>query len=176
MREKFFKPLKSPASYFIEQPGASEPPIPLDGARRGVFEVKLDGFCSFFDRKPPEEAEFNYLRLPRVLGSETAESHIDQKDIRVATGFEIAVGKRENVAAAALGGSSFPGMVHQNVAHHAGGDGEELSAALPIDPAHAVDAEIQLMHQRGGLERMAGSFASKKDGRQAPQFAVNQIG
>ena len=32
------------------------------------------------------------------------------------------------------------------------------------------------MHQRGGLEGMAGSFAFKKDGRKAPQFAINQIG
>jgi hypothetical protein len=67
-------------------------------------------------------------------------------------------------------------MVHQNVAHHARGDGEELSAAFPIHLAHTFDVEIQLMHQRGGLERMARSFASKKDGRKAPQFSVNQVG
>jgi len=66
-------------------------------------------------------------------------------------------------------------MVHQDVAHHARGDAEELSAAFPIHLTHAFDVEIHLMHQRRGLERMAGSFACKKDGRKAPQFAINQI-
>jgi len=33
--------------------------------------VDLQGLGSFFGREPAEEAEFNYLRLPRVFGSET---------------------------------------------------------------------------------------------------------
>src|SRR5271165_1574137 len=39
--------------------------------QRWVFEVDLQGLGSFFGREPAEEAEFNYLRLPRVFGSET---------------------------------------------------------------------------------------------------------
>src|ERR1700693_5164822 len=64
MREMLQAAQNSGASYFIEQPSAGEPPIPLDGAQRGVFEVNLHGLGSFFDREPAKEAEFNYLRLP----------------------------------------------------------------------------------------------------------------
>ena len=69
----------SGASYLIEQPSAGEPPIALDGAQRDVLEVDLQGLSSFFGREPAKKAKFNYLRLPRIFGSETAEGHIDQR-------------------------------------------------------------------------------------------------
>ena len=135
MRVILFKPLRiKGASISLSNQARANRRIPLNSAQRGVFEVDLQGLRSFFEREPAEKSELDYLRLPWVFGCETAEGHIDQKDIGVATGFEIAVRKREDVAAAALDGSAFSGrQVHQNVAHHARGDGEELSAALPID-------------------------------------------
>lgn len=46
--------------------------------------------------------------------------------------------------------------VHEDAAHLARGDGEEVRAVLPVDPAHVDHAQIDLVDQRVRLERVAG--------------------
>src|SRR5205814_5277883 len=42
-------------------------------------------------------------------------------------------------------------IVDKNLAHELGGNGKEMSAALPLRTAHPDQAKVRLMHQRGAL-------------------------
>jgi hypothetical protein len=65
-------------------------------------------------------------------------------------------------------------MVNQNAAHHGGGDCEEVRTALPIDLLHTRQAEICLVHQRGGLQRMIHGLSAKIVRGSSTQFSINE--
>ena len=66
------------------------------------------------------------------------------------------------------------GMVHQDAPHHLRGDGEELAPVLPGGRALAEQAEVGLVHEGRGLQRVARPLATQAVRRPPPQLLVDQ--
>jgi hypothetical protein len=49
-------------------------------------------------------------------------------------------------------------MIHQDAAHQARGDGEEMGAVSPLHPPLVHEAEVRLIHQCGALQGMIPIF------------------
>jgi hypothetical protein len=75
---------------------------------------------------------------------------------------------------AALAGRSLAGVVDDNAAHDFGGDAKEMLAIGPLGALLVDHLEIQLMHKRRSLKRMAGAFRAKEPVRQPVKVVVNQ--
>ena len=63
-------------------------------------------------------------------------------------------------------------MIHEHLAHDAGGDREELRAAVPVEVGRARQPQIGLVDQAAGLERMAAALPPHVAAGLAPQLAV----
>ena len=56
--------------------------------------------------------------------------------------------------APALLGALGAGMLYEDSAHEACGKGEKLAPLLQAQPARLLEAKVDLVHERGGFERM----------------------
>ena len=66
-------------------------------------------------------------------------------------------------------------MVHQDAAHHACGDREELDAVLPPDAAEIHEPDVGLMDERCGCQRMIAAFGTETPARDPPQVVVHGL-
>ena len=81
-----------------------------------------------------------------------------------------AVGLLRRVAAASCGGP-----FDEDATHRLGGSGEEVAAVVPaLRPIHIHQAEVSLVNQSRGLERLAGLLLGQPLRRQLPQLVVDQ--
>ena len=64
-------------------------------------------------------------------------------------------------------------MVHQDSAHHARREAEELGPVPPVDAALIHQPEICLVHERGGLKGMTCGFAAQVLGGKPVQLLVH---
>lgn len=79
-------------------------------------------------------------------------------------------------ALAAFGGLGFAGGVDQNAAHEGGRYAEEVGAVLPLAGLPLHQPEEGFVDEGGGLQDVAGAFASEVVRRQSVEFAVDQGG
>jgi hypothetical protein len=67
------------------------------------------------------------------------------------------------------------GLIDQDAPHGLGSGGEEVAAALPGPlRAPADQPQVGLLHQRRGLERLAGLLLGELPGRELAQLVVDQ--
>src|SRR5262245_59153913 len=66
------------------------------------------------------------------------------------------------------------GVVDEDAADQVGGKGEELGAARPVESGMAVEPQIGLMDDGGGLQGMPSPLAAQLLGGDAPQLVVDQ--
>src|SRR2546430_9505403 len=105
----------------------------------------LDFFFLFFFlmiRRPPRSTLFPYTTLFRS---------IEGYDVDI-----FSAGHHHPFVEGQLGdtGSAFrrtvaAGIVNKNLAHELGGNGKEMSAALPLGAAYPDQAQVRLIHHRG---------------------------
>ena len=69
---------------------------------------------------------------------------------------------------------SRAGEVHQYAAHQLGGYREEMCAVLPLNSIDVHQPQIGLVHQRGSLQHVTGSFSAHIESRQPAKFLVYQ--
>ena len=126
-----------------------------------------------------EAAEEPQLDDPRQLGvdlGELRERLVDGHDVGVArlrlVGHVVEGDPVE--AAGALLAAAAPGVVDQHPAHHRGGKGEEVGAALPVDRALIDQPQEGLVHQVGGLEGVAGALAGEIARGQPAELVVDR--
>ena len=85
--------------------------------------------------------------------AESIERIIDHQDIRLQRRiFDHGVHDHRRRTPAPLGSVPFARVIHQDMAHHPGGDAQELGTALPIELLDAGKLQIELVHQGGGLQ------------------------
>ena len=58
----------------------------------------------------------------------------------------------------------LPGVIHQNLAHQVGGDGEELRAIPALYLRLVHQTQIRLVNQRGWLEGVVAPLAAEISG------------
>jgi hypothetical protein len=103
--------------------------------------------------EPGKEAQFYDSALALVDFGETCKSIIEGYDIYIfSAGHHRRVLEGELAdTAPAFGRTVAAGIVDKNLAHELGGNGKEMSAALPLGTAQPDQAKVRLMHQRGAL-------------------------
>jgi len=67
-----------------------------------------------------------------------------------------------------------PRVVHEDTAHHAGSDAEEVAAILPLDASLVDETQIRLVHQRRRLQRVIGPLAAKMGAGQPAQLVIDE--
>ena len=128
------------------------------------------------EAEPAEEAALDDLRLPRVEAFEALErlAQRDQIVERLLGSGRAAVVEREHRGAGApLCRAAAHGMVDQDVAHRARGDGKKMGAALPVDALDGEQFQVGLVHQVGRGERVGVPFPPQPQTGDAAQFAVH---
>jgi hypothetical protein len=78
-----------------------------------------------------------------------------------------------------LGATSFRRLsracvAHENASHHLRSDPEELCAILPVSLALIYQAQINFVHQRRRLQRMAGSLTAEEMHCLPVQFIIDK--
>ena len=66
-------------------------------------------------------------------------------------------------------------VVHQDAAHHACGDREELDAVLPPYAAEIHEPDVGLMDESCGCQRMIAAFGTETPARDPPQVFVHGL-
>jgi hypothetical protein len=74
----------------------------------------------------------------------------------------------------ALGRTVGAGEIDEHPAHRSRRDGQKVPAVLPVDPMRVRQADERFVHERGGLERVAGPLAPHVVSRLTPQLGVEQ--
>ena len=104
---------------------------------------------------------------------------------RLIEGEQIVVGRQDDgtrfiqvdaFPAAAVPDALFAtGLLDENAAHGKGGGGEEVAAAVPVPLFPRADqAQVRLVDQGGGLERLARLLPCHPLGREPAQLVVDQ--
>jgi hypothetical protein len=77
--------------------------------------------------------------------------------------------------AIALGGQLPPSLVDENPPHRLGGGREEMRPIVPLALiVGAHEPQPGFMHQRGGLQRLAGLLAGELAGGEAAQLGIHE--
>jgi hypothetical protein len=66
-----------------------------------------------------------------------------------------------------------PGMIHENLSHGVGSNGQKMRPALPIETRLTGELQVGFVNQRGGLKSMALSFPVQVSRSKCSQFAVD---
>jgi hypothetical protein len=154
----------------IEEPSARELPLAFDRRSRNPKH-----FCDFLRGQASEKFEFDDMAFARIQFSQFPECFINRNDINFRL-FQT-VSKAEShprCISAALARGAVARVVYQHAPHHVRGQSKELGAILPIDTVLIDQPEVRLVHQRGRLECVIGSFAAHVGSRQPSKFVVNQ--
>ena len=75
--------------------------------------------------------------------------------------------------AAALARHPAAGPVQQNPAHHRGRYSEKMGPMLPVQLARVHQPQINLVHQVGALQTVAGPLVLQQSRGHPPQFAID---
>jgi hypothetical protein len=85
------------------------------------------------------------------------------------------VERLSHLADAALAGALAAGVVDEDAAHFLGRRGEEVAATIPVPGDVLADKpRVRLMHQGGGLERLAGILLRQPLGGELAELIINQ--
>lgn len=110
---------------------------------------------------PPKESQLHRARLTLVQGCQAIERAIESQPVYERRRRGRSVGLVERVpglAAAALGGTVPPRVIHENTAHELRGNRKEVRPVLPAHLTLIHQLEIRLVHQCGPLQRVAASL------------------
>ena len=151
---------------FMFQPTSGKVPIAFDAAQ-GMAENAGD----FGEIEAAKKAQLHDAGVARIADGKFIEGAVDRENIdwieRTGCGRRLAV---------ALGGIAAAGVIGEDLAHHAGGHGNEVSAAFPLDLPERGNAEIELVDHGGGLEDVAAGLGAEVAGGEAAQVLVNECG
>jgi hypothetical protein len=130
------------------KPCASRRPIPLHCGRSN-FQY----FRNLLQGEPGKEAQFYNAALARVDFGQTYKSIIEGYDVYIFSAGHHRPFVEGELAdtAPAFRCAVAARIVDKNLAHKLGGNGKEMSAALPLGTAQPDQAKVGLMHQRGAL-------------------------
>jgi hypothetical protein len=154
----------SPTLVTLELPAQPAPrhrPLARDGRRR---DAERGG--RLVERQPGEVAQLDEARLVGVDGGEPLERLVEGDHVHVALGDRaggVDVAQRHGLrAAAALGRLPRARGVDEHLAHAPRGHAEELRAALEARRPLVDEAQVRLVDERRGLERVPRRLALQR--------------
>jgi hypothetical protein len=150
------------------EPGLGESQIL--GQRRPGHGHRFGGLVI---REATEIDEFHRVRRPLLQRREPAERVVERQQVNFGRRFADArfVEGQDRAGAAALGPGPRPGVVHEDAAHHSGGQGKEVAAVADLDPG-VGQLEPRLVHERGGLKGVGTPLAPHGQPGLTPELIV----
>ncbi len=152
----------------------AKPQVVADGV-----DGEVEGGGSFLCGHASEEPHFEkpghvgITRRDPVQGTVDVENRLEiEVPGRLLNGAWL--GERQRPPASTLFGCAGAGVVHQDAAHRAGGEGVELGAGANIGRQVGAEAEKYLVHEGGGLECVGGALTPHLAGCQPVQVLVDQ--
>jgi hypothetical protein len=130
-------------------------------------------------RQASSVVELDDLGLALVVGSQGDERLVEGEELVGAVGGDDAVVERDRpLAAAATGGAALAGVIDQDLAHRARGDGEDVGAVAPLRPlVRALEPEVRLGDEVGGAQRVARPLAAQvRRGRRPRGAGISRRG
>jgi hypothetical protein len=128
------------------------------------------------DRQAGEVAELYQLGLGRLAGRELRQRLVDGQDVlggaRVGGGDPAEVAAVQ--AAASLGRVLAARILDEDATHGLGRRGEEVAPAVPARVGRADQAEVRLVDQGGGLQRLPGPLPGQPRGGEPAQLVVDE--
>jgi len=140
---------------FLEEPGAGEFPIALDGS-----DGDAECFRRFRLREAAEIAELHHLCGAGIQGGQTVQGKIEIQHAMIDhhTDFGRVLQGDFGLQSAALEGVAVLRVVHHNVPQLPRGNGQEVAAILPVDRFAGEEFQVKFVNQRGSLERVVRAF------------------
>jgi len=159
------------ALQFAVQPGAGEGPPALGGGDGDAQRAgRLGG------GQAGEEAELDQAGLVRLLGGQAGQGGVEVEQVLGGLGDAVELLQRHAPPPpAVLDGLLAAGVVDEDVPHGLGTGGVEVVAALPgaLD-IPADEAEVGIVDEGGGLERLARRLVGQALGGELPQLVVDE--
>ena len=155
----------------LKQERARLPPLTLD-----LVGLSAQCFGGFFDREPREEPQFDDTREAFAEGLEARERGVERDQLARAflVGHVDPVERDLVRAAAALLPRRPARMVDDDLAHRLGGDGKEVAPIRPVGAGAVDELQIRLMHEHGGVDRLARPGASELTTGGGAKFGVDE--
>jgi len=136
-----------------------------------------EGFGGFLVGHAAEVAELDDFGLLGVELGEPFQGGIEGNEFdRLGLDAGGVVIEFDGRAAVAFGGDLAAGMVDEDAADHLSGDGEEVSAVLPVDIGMADEAEEGFVDDGGAGQGVAVAFAAELAAGDAAEFSVDERG
>jgi hypothetical protein len=158
------------STQFTKQPRARKRPAPLDRRRRHAERI-----ARFFDAQPGEESQLDDARQLGVDLFETFERFVDRRQDRflVCRERERFAERHAVQAGPPLLGPARPRTLDENLPHRSRRDADEM---LLVGPRRAGSGktQIDLVHERGRLQRLTRTLASHVGCGDAAQLVVHE--
>jgi len=159
------------------EPGPRQLPVSQNCLRRDVECLR-----GFFDAQPSEESQFDDVRSTGVDVGQTREGLVEQDELEGPVGLfrwkfvevQARVLVLDDDPATPLRGGPPTCMIDQNATYDSCTNGEEVHAVLPLGVLHADKAQVRLVDQGCGLERMPASFPAQVATGQSLELAVHE--
>src|SRR5271165_1778620 len=153
-----------------QQPSFGKSPVALDGLRG--YLKSLRGFLNF---KSAKKTQFHHLTLPGIEHGKFRQGLIERQDIPILLWSDDQALVQRNLHRTSTSLLIIPGTrkIRQDAAHHPGGNGEKMSAILPIHRVDIHQAEVNLVDQGGGLQSVTRIFPSHAAVRQSVQLVFD---
>ncbi len=153
-----------------EEPGLGHFQVPVQCSRRDV-----ESGSAFVVSEAAKEEKFDDRALSRVDGSQALERLIEFQQIerRVLADDHRFVECDHFRAAPAFLAIVGSGVVDENVAHNAGGDGVELYAVVPFQIGDS-ETQVGFVNKRGGAESVAWTFRQQTTRSKPAELVVDE--
>src|SRR5262245_38195799 len=154
------------------QPGLGERPVPLDGGRGDVQDLGR-----ILHAQSTEGAQLDDPSLLRVEHRKLRERVVESEELQAGseTGDETLVERDVGLRSPALPGVPVAGVVDEDSAHHPSRNAEEVRAVLPDDPLLVDEAQVGLVYEGRGLERVARPLRAKVGRRSPLEVGVEEL-
>ncbi len=156
------------------EPALRHRPFAFDGRGR---DAEHGG--GFLDREPAEEAQLHDAGLDLVelfqsLQCLIERQRIDDVDRRLGRHRLRVLERHVHRAAAALVPQLAARVIDEDAPHHLRGDGEEMSAILPVDVALIEQLHVRLVDDGRGLQASLAPLARELPRRERAQLAMDE--
>jgi hypothetical protein len=147
------------------------------------FPVSADGLLvdfkqrrNFVQPQAHEEFQLHDRRLLRVFRSEEVERLMDKEQLLVIDrGLNGGLVQFDACGARpALEAAFAAGLLDEDAPHGLTGGAEKVGAALPLRLRICPEPKPDLMHQRGGLQRLRAGLVHHSGGREATELVIDK--
>lgn len=151
---------------FMDEPCLGQAPVPVHRLGRHAEDR-----CALLGRQASEEPHLDHLCFARVKPGQCLDSPIQEHNIQI----EFIADSEVLSEIDAREPPVRPGIVNEDAPHDLGADCQEMRSVSPFQVPNASQSQVGFIHQGGGLNRVAGTFALQMAPRDPVQLRIGQF-